>query len=138
MAAPPVFRINPEEWERDYIQGVLIDSSRPVWLAEQKGIPVAFISAAPDYTSACYIIRDEKTISLVAAFTEPVMRKSGVMTALLDTVFTYARDAGFVRCSTDYEPENFAGVGLWSRYFTPVCHSLIRTVDRRANKIYWQ
>lgn len=138
IEAAPTFRVKTGEWERDHVEAVLRDSSRPVWIAFQDGIPAAFLGADFNYKESCYVIRDVGTLNLVAAFCDPRFRRSGIMTALLNTALAYARSVGMVRCSGDYEPDNASAVGIWSKYFTPVCHSLIRTIDSRAGGTYRQ
>jgi GNAT superfamily N-acetyltransferase len=77
------------------------------------------------------LVRDAATVAITGAYTEPAQRSSGVATALLQTVCTWAADQGAARLSVDFETQNIDGARFWLRHFQPVSYSLLRQVDER-------
>ena len=83
----------------------------------------------PANVDACTIIHDEKTTSIVGAFTTESVRGGGIATALLNRSLEWARSDGYERCAVDFEPMNPLATRFWLRHFQPVCYTLIRHVD---------
>jgi len=109
----------------------LANSAHALWLAYRGGEVVACMGLEPSNPKACYIIRDEKTISITSAFTRESERNNGIATALLNHSLNWARSAGYQRCAVDFEPQNIPAARFWLRHFQPICYSLIRHVDER-------
>lgn len=130
LAAAPVFLI--DEHGSEFYEQWLADSANVLWLAYRGGEIVACMGLEPSSPDACYIIRDEKTISITSAFTTESERNEGIGTALLNHSLAWARSVGYERCAVDFEPENVPAVRFWLRHFQPVCYSLIRHVDERV------
>jgi GNAT superfamily N-acetyltransferase len=110
----------------------LANSANALWLACRDGEAVACMGLEPSNPTACYIIRDEKTISITSAFTRESQRNKGIATALLNHSLAWARSVGYDRCAVDFEPQNIPAVRFWLRHFQPVCYSLIRHIDERV------
>jgi GNAT superfamily N-acetyltransferase len=130
LAAAPVFLM--DEHGSEFYEQWLANSANVLWLAYRRGEVVAEMGLEPSNTEACYIIRDEKTISITSAFTKESERNKGIGTALLNHSLDWARSAGYERCAVDFEPQNIPAARFWLRHFQPVCYSLIRHVDERA------
>ena len=130
LAAAPIFLI--DEHGSEFYAQWLADSGNALWLAYRGGQAVACMGLEPASPEACYIIRDEKTISITSAFTRESERNKGLGAALLNHSLAWARSVGYERCAVDFEPQNIPAARFWLRRFQPVCYSLIRHVDERV------
>ena len=106
-----------------------------VWVAEQVGSQgselVAELWFGPSNPTACTIMRDPGTTSIMSAYTVPHARSGGVARGILHQALAGAREAGYVRCAVDFESSNIEGGAFWLRHFQPICHSVLRCVDPR-------
>jgi GNAT superfamily N-acetyltransferase len=127
LAAAPTFWMHEpqdyEEWLRE--------PANALWLAYEGGEAVGCMGIGPGNPDACAIIRDEKTASVVSAFTQERARGRGIATALLNRSLEWARVEGYERCAVDFEPMNILAARFWLRCFEPVCYSLMRCIDER-------
>ena len=130
LAAAPIFLV--DEHGSEFYEQWLANSANALWLAYRGGEIVACMGLEPSSSNACYIIRDEKTISITSAFTTEGERSKGIGAALLNHSLNWARSLGYQRCAVDFEPQNVPAVRFWLRHFQPVCYSLIRHVDARV------
>jgi len=113
-----------EEW--------LENPANALWLAYQGTEAVACIGIGPANPRACTIIRDEKTASIVRAFTLERARGQGIATALLNRSLDWARSEGYERCAVDFESMNILAAHFWTRHFEPISYALMRRVDERV------
>ena len=132
LAAAPIFLRSIEKQGRAFHEQWLANSDNALWLAYHRGEAVACMGLEPSSPDACYVIRDEKTISITSAFTTESERNKGMGTALLNHSLAWARSVGYQRCAVDFEPQNIPAVRFWLRHFQPVCYSQIRHVDERV------
>jgi len=132
LAAAPTFLVDPENRGRDFYQQWLQNPDQALWLAYQGAEPVAYIGLGPASDDASTIIRDDKTTSVSGAFTREEARGRGIATALLTRSLEWARAAGYERCAVDFEPMNPLAARFWLRHFEPVCYTLVRHIDERA------
>jgi len=132
LAAAPTFLHFIERDGSGFHEQWLANSDNMLWLAYRGGQAVACMGLEPASPDACYVIRDEKTISITSAFTKESERNTGIGTALLNHSLDWARSAGYQRCAVDFEPQNISAARFWLRHFQPVCYSLIRRVDERV------
>jgi GNAT superfamily N-acetyltransferase len=100
-----------------------------VWLAFRVGEPIAFLAAGPASTEACTVIRDEKTMSITAAYTAEPLRGRGIAAALLNRALSWGRSGGYKRCAVDFEPMNPLATRFWLEHFKPVSYTLARQID---------
>jgi GNAT superfamily N-acetyltransferase len=129
MASAPTFLAHSEQHDRRYHEEWLANPANALWLAYDGTEAVAFMKQGPANVDACTIVRDEKTTSIVGAFTKEGMRGRGIASALLNRSLEWARDAGYERCAVDFEPMNPLATLSWLRHFQPVCYTLVRQVD---------
>jgi GNAT superfamily N-acetyltransferase len=130
MAAPTfLFRGGSDNLEQH--AAWLADPANALWLAYQGTSPVACMGQGPANPDACHVIADDKTTSILSAFTQPSARGRGIAAALLDRVLDWAGEKGFERCAVDWEPMNILGNRFWTRHFQPVCYALSRSIDER-------
>jgi GNAT superfamily N-acetyltransferase len=127
MTTAPIFWIHDlgdyEKW--------LNDPAKALWLACDGEEAVGCMGIGPANPDACAIIQDEKTASIMMAFTKASARSKGVATALLNRSLEWARSQGYERCAVDFETMNFLASRFWLKWFEPVCYSLVRCVDER-------
>jgi len=127
LAAAPTFWMhepqNYEEWLRK--------PGNALWLAYRGGEAVGCMGVEPGHEGGCEIVQDEKTVSIVSAFTREEARSRGIATALLNQSLEWALVEGYERCAVDFEPMNVVAARFWMKWFEPVCYSLMRCIDER-------
>ena len=129
MGMAPTFFAHDAQRGRQGVEAFLGNPAYAFWLAFEGGEAVAYMLQGPASEEACTILRDEKTTSIVGAYTREDMRGSGVATALLNRALAWARDAGYARCAVDFEPMNPLATRFWLKHFQPACYTLVRQVD---------
>jgi GNAT superfamily N-acetyltransferase len=132
LAAAPTFLAYVQQESRESYAEWLVDPANALWLAYRGTEAVAHLGLGPANPDACFVIRDEKTASVVKAFTKESVRGRGIATALLDRSLAWVRAKGYVRCAVDFEPMNILAVRFWLRHFEPVCYALVRHLDERV------
>lgn len=128
MAAPPIFWIHELEGVEEYLD----DPGKALWQAYDGPDAVGCMAIGPANPDACAIVEDDKTASIMAAFTLETARGQGVATALLNRCLEWARARGCERCAVDYETMNMLAARFWPKWFQTVCYSLIRCIDERV------
>jgi GNAT superfamily N-acetyltransferase len=131
LASAPIFLPLHEKWDQARDRAWLEQEGAMNWLACVDGQPAAWMRAQTGDDGAGELVRDAATVAITGAYTEPAQRSSGVATALLQTVCTWAADQGAARLSVDFETQNIDGARFWLRHFQPVSYSLLRQVDER-------
>jgi GNAT superfamily N-acetyltransferase len=132
LASAPTFLVHTGQRDRHYFEEWLANPDNAMWLAYDGADAVAFMMQGPANIDACTIIRDEKTTSIVAAFTKEAIRGRGAASTLLNQALEWAHSAGYMRCAVDFEPMNPLASRFWSKYFHPVCYTLVRHIDTRG------
>ena len=130
LASAPTFLVHTGQRDCHYFEEWLANPDNAMWLAYEGTKAVAFMMQGPASTDASTIIRDEKTTSIVGAFTRTDMRGRGIAGALLNQALAWARDVGYTRCAVDFEPMNPLASRFWLRHFQPVCYTLLRYIDK--------
>ncbi len=128
MSAPPIFWKHEPENVEDLLSG----EGGSLWLAFDRDQAVGLSGLMRGYEEGCAILQDEKTIELEPAFVKAGWRGKGVGTALLNRCLEQAQQQGFWRVGVDFESANVGAVRFWTRWFEPVCYSLVRWVDERV------
>jgi GNAT superfamily N-acetyltransferase len=131
MAASPTLMALVEKSRGEFHKETLSNPAQATWLASYKGEVVSRMRIGPCTQDAAYIITDERTASITAAFTKEDFRAKGISAALLRQALDWARSEGYERCAVDFEPENVLARSFWLRHFQPVSFALVRQVDRR-------
>lgn len=103
------------------------------WLAFRGDQPIAELRCEPTNDTALAMAADPGTVFITSAYTIPSARNTGVAGALLNELLAEVRDAGFVRCATDFESANLPGARFWLRHFQPTAYAVVRYVDERAS-----
>lgn len=132
LLAAPTFLKQDHKDEKEHYEKLLSDPLCPRWFAYLGKDPVAFIGLEPANSSKCHIVSDEKTIRVADAFTLKDERHQGIATSLLSHAIEWAKSAGHIRCTVDFEPENIIARRFWLRHFQPICYSLVRHIDERV------
>ncbi len=131
LVAAPTFLLPTEQKRREDHEKWLENPANAMWLAYHGTEAVACMGQGPANPDACTIIHDEKTTSIVSAFTEEGARGRGIATTLLNQVLDWARFEGYERCAVDWEPMNILATRFWLRHFQPVSYTLVRHVDEQ-------
>ena len=141
LAAAPIFLPLFELPSREHWLGWFLQRGHRVWIATAGGEAVAYLRCQPPTSDVAYVAQDDATIAITGAYTKPEWRGQGISRLLLVRALDWARQAGYERCSVDFESANSAGSAFWLRNFQPICHSLIRRADDRvcsAENLAWQ
>ncbi len=131
LAGPPIFMAMIEKRSKEYHEKWLSKPTHALWLASNKGEVVSYMKICP--LNEDYVITDEKTAWIQGAYTKERLRGKGIGTALLKQSLDWAQSQGYERCAVDFESENVLANAFWTRYFQPVCFSLIRQIDKRIS-----
>lgn len=126
-ASAPIFVPQPQ-CDAHYYEEWLADSTHRLWLAYRDDEAVGYIKLQKWNPEVCVVTQDDRSVSIVGAFTQERFRGAGVGTALLSHALSWARSVGFERCAVDFEPQNPPGAAFWLRHFRPVCYSVLRHV----------
>jgi len=132
LAGAPTFLAYADKSDREFHERWLADPANALWLAYHGAEVVACMGLGPASLNACTIIRDEKTTSIIRAFTKESVRGRGIAAALLNRSLDWAHSEGYERCAVDFEPMNVLATRFWMRHFEPVCFALVRHVDHRV------
>ena len=129
MASAPIFLPLAKKCDARYYQEWLADSNNRLWLAYHDDEAVGYIKLQKWDPDVCLVTQDDRSVSIVGAFTKERFRGRGAGTALLSQVLSWARSMGFERCAVDFEPQNPLATAFWLRYFEPVCYSVVCHVN---------
>ena len=128
MLSAPIFWIHDLGDCREWLN----DPAQAAWLAHDGHEAIGCMAIGPANSDACAIIQDDKTASIMMAFTRESARNKGVAMAVLNRSLEWARSQGYARCAVDFETMNLTASRFWLRWFEPVCYSLIRGIDERV------
>jgi GNAT superfamily N-acetyltransferase len=131
MASAPTYLAYDQRTRRQDYEDQLRDRANAIWLADDGAEAIASMGIGPANPDACTIIRDDKTASIVSAYTRVQARGRGIGSALLNQSLEWARSQGYERCAVDFEPMNIVAARFWTRHFEPICYALMRCVDER-------
>jgi len=129
-ASAPTFLIQTKQRDRRYYEEWLANPDNALWLAYNGSEALAFMQHGPASTDTCTIIQDQKTTSIIGAYTRENVRCRGIASTLLNRSLEWARGEGYERCAVDFEPMNPLATRFWLKYFKPVCYTLVRHVDK--------
>ena len=98
------------------------------WLAEDAGGPFGFLRFDREFNGAD-VTASDAGVFISGAYVRASYRRRGVAAAILDAALRDYADRGLTCCAVDFEAFNPEAAGFWLRYFTPVCHSLMRVPE---------
>lgn len=113
----------------DFAQ-LLADPANRVWMAWQGANLAGYARFEGLSHGATEIVAAQDTTACTGAYTRPQYRGQRVMAALLEAVLQDYRENGYARCSVDFESFNPEAASFWTKYFEPVCYSVIRVPER--------
>jgi len=125
LISSPSF-LEHESHTLEEVRGWLENPKQAFWIAWDGDNPLAYICFGPASQDASQVIVDEKTTSILAAYTVESARQLGIATTLLNQGLVWAKEQGYLRCAVDFEPTNPLGRRFWLRYFQPVSYSVCR------------
>ncbi len=128
-AQPPVMMVpfkpnNASEYRR-----FLIHPSNYAWLALKNGEPAGYLRFQAKSEGAAEVVSGPGTIANTGAFVRSAHQGNGLASAMLDAALSDFSSKGFVCCSVDFESFNPEAASFWTRYFTPVCLSMVRVPE---------
>ncbi len=92
----------------------LRDPEQPIWIAKDKGEPIAYIKLCPNGLPCDPPIPGAIEISKLYALQS--YRGKGVGTQLMEAAFSYARDHGYTDMVLSVYAENYAGHRFYARH----------------------
>ncbi|MBN2334378.1 GNAT family N-acetyltransferase [Candidatus Bathyarchaeota archaeon] len=128
---PPLFLVRDKQ-SREYYERLLMDGGGRVFIAEAGGRAVGFIYVRRNDEDDAVTLSPMGVgmIDLIGAYLEPDARGRGVGEQLLDRAFQWCRTNSVSSVHVDYESANPYASRFWPKHFTPVLHSVKRSVNR--------
>lgn len=114
--------VESEQTVRAFMQG----QHNAYWLAEVEGQPAGFIRFEYGATGASAVVRSDLAIGITGAFIRPQHRGRAAAQAILEAALQAYAQSGLTACWVDFESINPDAYGFWRKYFTVVCHSVVR------------
>ena len=100
-----------------------------VWLACEGEQPVGFMVFDQSEFDAVEMLNDESLIGISGAFIRPEYRGQKAAPALLEAALQEYAKLELQVCGVNFESFNPEAAAFWPRYFTLVCHSLMRVPE---------
>jgi GNAT superfamily N-acetyltransferase len=125
---PPVFMALRAADDPDAWSAFLAEPGNTAWLAEDGGGPFGFLRFDREFNGADVTASDAGGF-ISGAYVRASHRRRGVAAAILDAALRDYAERGLTCCAVDFEAFNPEAAGFWMRYFTPVCHSLMRVPE---------
>ncbi|MBK8051501.1 MAG: GNAT family N-acetyltransferase [Anaerolineales bacterium] len=131
LAAAPIYLSYVHQEGATQFEEWLPGTELVMFVAEREGKIVASLGVGPANKDARPTIEDPGTGSILTAYTAPEVRNLGIGATLLAAAVAHLLNIGKTRCAVDFESQNIPAVRFWLQHFTPVCYSVMRTVDDR-------
>ncbi len=129
-AQPPVLMVPFTPFSAAEYARFLSDPANSAWLAFKDGRLVGYQRFEPAGDGAAACVSGPGSIANTAAYVQPAARGCGLGPALLDAALADFAARGLQTCSVDFESFNPEAAAFWTKYFTPVCFSLLRVPER--------
>jgi len=127
---PPILMAPQAVHDAAGFADLLAEPENSVWLATKDNRAVGLVQFLPRNSGAADIVYAETNIAITGAYVRPEYRGQKAAVALLNTAFEdYAR-RGKDRCSVDFEAINPEAAVFWTKYFEPVCLSVMRVPEK--------
>lgn len=129
-AEPPTLMVsNGANTAHEFVQ-LLAEPENSVWTAWKGPELAGYFRFEGLSHGATEIVSHEGTTAITGAYVRPQYRGQRLAAALLDTALSEYRERGYARCSVDFELFNPEAAAFWTRYFEPVCFSVVRVPER--------
>lgn len=122
----PIFMVPHRPSRPEEIKAWLAQPKNSLWLAWAGRTPVGFIRFDGYDFDGVAIINSPGGIFISGAYVRPAYRSKGVAAALLDAALRDYQQRGFEFCAVNFESFNPEAAAFWTRYFEPVCLSVMR------------
>jgi len=132
VSAPPVSLWVGNGISEESVRSRINRSGHVMWIAEMEGSAAGLIEAVDGVSGAADIVSGGRGLGIKCAHVMPQWRGRGVGTALLSAALIWANKRDVQMCSVDFEAFNPTARRFWLRYFSPVCFSVVRHIDRRT------
>lgn len=128
-AQPPVLMVPFKPNDASEFRRFLIHPSNYAWLALKNSEPAGYLRFQAKGDGAAEIVSGPGTIAITCAYVRSAHRGNGLASAMLEAALADFSSKGFVRCSVDFESFNPEAASFWTRYFAPVCLSVVRVPE---------
>lgn len=130
---PPVLMAPQPPNDAAEFAALISDPKNAVWLAMDSDRPVGCIRFEGGSGRAADVLNDDSTVSITGAFVRPEYRGRRVAPALLRAGLQNFAKRGYHRCAVDFESFNPEAATFWTRFFEPVCLSVMRIPERELD-----
>ena len=125
-AASPVFMAPPHNNDAAEFAEFLSRPKNGAWLAMDGELPAGFIRYDGYDFDGVEIVKSEATICINGAYVRPAYRGRKAAAAMLDAALRDYASRGLTCCAVNFESFNPEAASFWTRYFEPVCLSVLR------------
>jgi ribosomal protein S18 acetylase RimI-like enzyme len=125
---PPVFMARRSADDRQAWSTFLAQDGNAAWIAEDADGPFGFVRFAREF-GGVDVTASPDGVFIDGAYVRGSHRRRGVATAIVDAALRHYAASGVAYCALDFEAFNPEAAAFWTRYFTPVCYSLIRVPE---------
>jgi ribosomal protein S18 acetylase RimI-like enzyme len=129
LEAPIFMNPSPPSTAVEFVELINTPGSS-AWLAFTENRPVGYLRLEPSSQGASEVVAADTTVSITGAYVTPQQRGRKIAPALLDAALKDYAAQGYQACSVDFESFNPEAASFWTRYFEPVCYSLMRIPER--------
>jgi len=123
---PPVLMVPSAPADEFEYSEFLAQPENSAWLAFATGEALGYLRFESGTFGATDIVQSPQTIVNSGAFLRPQGRGLRAAPAMLDAALRHYAALGYQRCSVDFESFNPEAATFWTKYFQPVCLSVVR------------
>jgi ribosomal protein S18 acetylase RimI-like enzyme len=125
---PPVFMARRPADDRQAWSTFLAQDGNSVWIAEDEGGPIGFVRFDREFGGA-EVTASPDGVFIDGAYVRAAHRRRGAAAAMVDAGLRQCAANGITYCALDFEAFNPEAAAFWTRYFTPVCYSVMRVPE---------
>lgn len=117
-ARPDLFREGAQKYDEAALRRLLLNKSRPIFIAEQEGAVLGYAFCILQITQGDPVLQDRRTVYIDDLCVDSAQRGTGVAKALYDRVCAYTRSLGYdavtlnVWCGNDRAMAFYTKCGL--------------------------
>ncbi len=132
LASAPIFRWGGQSPDADEVDRRLRDPDHLHLLACEHGQVLGYMGFGPTEARSSRVVIDDRSIACTGAYVRGGLRRRGVGAALLAEAIDRATEAGYERCTVDFESANVSARQFWLKHFDPITCSLARHIGEAA------
>lgn len=132
---PPVLMEAYHPVDADGLKSFLAKPWNSIWLAVAGSDYMGYARFDADNSDSARVVMAPDQVANTGAFVRPQYRGRRAAASMIDAALAHYAAQGFTRCSVDFESFNPEAASFWTRYFEPVCFSVLR-VPEKSGAIY--